>query len=223
MLGVYLFEGYGDHGFLTRDSALHGSLQDAAGPPHRIVSIASWDGLIRLVRERPVTSVALDESALALERTPEEALADLDSRFPNLGLMVLSHRQTDPLRLFRLGRAGIPNLVLLGVEELSRAVPRGLQRASERGATARVTRAMVPYLPRREMEALRMAMEGIHNRWSADRFASIVGLSRAFLSERLKACGSRPPVTLVWVRLFCRVLARGRVEPARAVSRQLEY
>jgi AraC-like DNA-binding protein len=209
----------------TRDSGLRTSLQQAAGPAHRIVVTSSWESVIRLVRERPVTSVALDEVALFAEPTPEDALADLGFRFPNLGLMIVSARQADPLRLFRLGRVGIPNLVLLGVEELNRAVPRALQRAAERGATARVTRAIAPYLPRWELDAVRVAMEGIHNRWTADRFASVVGLSRPFLSERFKAC-FLPPVghLLIWVRLFH--AGFWLEEPGRtgqSVSRQLEY
>jgi AraC-like DNA-binding protein len=209
----------------SRDAALSSSLRDAAGPSHRIVASSSWENLIRLVRERPVMSVALDECSLFAEPTPEEALADLGFRFPNLGLMIVSGRQADPLRLFRLGRVGIPNLVLLGVEELHRAVPRALLRASERGATTRVTRVIAPHVPRLELKAVRVAMEGVHNRWSADRFASVVGLSRAFLSERLKAC-CLPPVghLLIWVRL----LHAGfwLEEPGRtgeSVSRQLEY
>jgi AraC-like DNA-binding protein len=209
----------------TRDPTLQSSLQAAAGASHRIVSTPSWESLTRLIRERPVTSAALDEFALFSETAPEEALSDLGFRFPNLGLMVISRRQADPLRLFRLGRVGIPNLLLLGVEDLTRAVPRALHRASERGVTARVTRVIAPYLPRWELDAVRVAMEGIHNRWTADRFAQVVGLSRAFLSERLKACCL--PSTghlLIWVRLFH--AGFWLEEPGRtgeSVSRQLEY
>jgi AraC-like DNA-binding protein len=210
---------------LTRDAALQASLQGAVGGGHRIAATYNWDSLIRLVRERPVTAAALDESALPAERPPEDAIADIEARFPNLGIIVLSNREADPTRLFRLGRAGILNLVLLGVDDLSRALPRALQRAAERSATARVVRAMVPYLPRRELDSVRVAMEGIHNRWSADSFAAEVGLSRAFLSERLKAC-CLPPVghLLIWVRLFH--AGFWLEEPGRtgqSVSRQLEY
>jgi AraC-like DNA-binding protein len=200
-------------------------LQDAAGSDHRILATPSWAGLIRLIRERPVTSAALDELTLSSEHAPEEALSDLGLRFPNLGLVLVSRRHTDPLRLFRLGRLAIPNLILLGAEDVNRAVPRALLRASERGATARVIRVIAPYLPRWGLEAVRVAMEGIHHRWSADRFAAAVGFSRAFLSERLKAC-CLPPTghLLIWVRLFH--AAFWLEEPGRtgqSVSRQLEY
>jgi AraC-like DNA-binding protein len=88
-----------------------------------------------------------------------------------------------------------------------------------------VARALSPYLPRRELEAVRIAMEGVHHRWSADTFARVVGLSRPFLSERLKAC-CLPSAghLLIWARL----LHAGfwLEEPGRtgeSVSRQLEY
>jgi AraC-like DNA-binding protein len=209
----------------SQDPSLTMALERAAGSAHVVLSTSSWPGLQRLIRERPVTTAGLDVATLVAARSPEEALGEISSRFPNLGLIVLSHRHTDPIRLFRLGRAGIPNLILLGVEDLGRAVPRALQKASELGATMLVTKAMVPHLPPRELEAVRLAMDGVHHRWNADRFAASLGLSRPFLSERLKACGL--PSTghlLIWARL----LHAGfwLEEPGRtgeSVSRQLEY
>jgi AraC-like DNA-binding protein len=140
-------------------------------------------------------------------------------------LIVLLRRRPDPLRLFRLGRAGIQNLILLDAEDLSRAIPHALQRSAERSATAMVTRVMSPHLPFRELNAIRVAMDGVDYRWSAERFAEIVGLSRPFLSERLKAC--RLPSTghlLLWTRLLH--AGMWLEEPGRtgeSVSRQLEY
>jgi AraC-like DNA-binding protein len=209
----------------SQDPALTSALERAAGPSYVLLSTSSWQGLHRLIRERPVTTAGLDASALSSGRSPEEALGEIFSRFPNLGLIVLSHRHTDPIRLFRLGRAGIPNLILLGVEDLGRAVPRALAKASELGATTFVTRAVAPYLPSRELEAVRLAMDCVHHRWNAERFAASLGLSRPFLSERLKACGL--PSTghlLIWARLLHAGLwleEPGRT--AESVSRQLEY
>jgi AraC-like DNA-binding protein len=209
----------------SNDSGLADAVDRAAGPAHVLLSTSSWQGLQRLIRERPITTAGLDVCTLQGSRSPEEAVAELSARFPNLGLVVLSRRQTDPIRLFRLGRAGIPNLILVGVEELGRAVPRALQRATELGATTRVIRTLAPHLPTRELEAVRLAMDGVHHRWNADRFAATLGISRPFLSERLKACGL--PSTghlLIWARL----LHAGfwLEEPGRtgeSVSRQLEY
>jgi AraC-like DNA-binding protein len=209
----------------SNDSDLTVAVEQAAGPSHVVLSTASWQTLHRLIRERPVTTAGLDASCLVGGRTPDEALGELSTRFPNLGLIVLSDRHTDPIRLFRLGRAGIPNLILVGVEDLGRAVPRALQKATELGATTQVMRALAPHLPSRELEAVRQAMEGVHHRWNADRFAASLGISRPFLSERLKACGL--PSTghlLIWARL----LHAGfwLEEPGRtgeSVSRQLEY
>jgi len=208
----------------THEPGLSAALGRAAGPKE-LATVSSWPSLIRLVRERPVTTSVLDAAALPPGKTPVQAVLDLRSRFTNLGLVILFHRHTEPLELFHLGRAGLPHLVLLEVEDLGRAVPRALQRAEERGATAMVTRALSPYLPRRELRAVRLAMEGVHQCWSADDFASAVGLSRPFLSERLKACGlPSAGHLLIWARLLHAGL--WLEEPGRtgeSVSRQLEY
>jgi AraC-like DNA-binding protein len=209
----------------TQDPALAAAFDRASGTTHDVLSTSSWQGLIRLIRERPVTAAGLDVSSLGAGRSPDEALGEIFSSFPNLGLIVLSDRDTDPIRLFRLGRAGIPNLILVGVEDLGRAVPRALQKALELGATAIVTRTLASYLPPRELEAVRLAMDGVHHRWNADRFAASLGLSRPFLSERLKASGlPSAGHLLIWARL----LHSGfwLEEPGRtgeSVSRQLEY
>jgi AraC-like DNA-binding protein len=209
----------------SSDPSLTAELELAVGPGHVLLPTSSWQGLQRLIRERPVTTAGLDVSALPAGRSPDEAVGELTARFPNLGLFVLSNRHTPPSQLFRLGRARIPHLILLDVEDLRRAVPRELQRATEMGATSRVVRALTPHLPSREVDAVRLAMDGVHHRWNAERFAACVGLSRPFLSERLKACGL--PSTghlLIWARL----LHAGfwLEEPGRtgeSVSRQLEY
>ena len=145
--------------------------------------------------------------------------------FSYLGGILCTHFHDEPVLLFHLGRAGISHRIRWGVEDLDRELPRAVARAGERSATALVGRALRPYLPRRELQAVRLAMEGVHLRWSAEEFAKQVGLSRPFLSERLKAC--RLPSAghlLVWARL----LHAGfwLEEPGRtgeSVSRQLEY
>lgn len=210
---------------LTRDRALRGLVERTVEGAHSIAGTPSWQGLGRTVRERPVTLAVLDVSTLPGDRPLESAIAELRSSFPNLGLILLASRHQNPVSLFHLGRAGIPHLILLGVEELDRELPRALLRASERGASTLVARALGPYLPARELAAIRIAMNGVHHRWSAEEFAARVGLSRPFLSERLKACGlPSAGHLLVWTRL----LHAGfwLAEPGRtgeSVSRQLEY
>jgi AraC-like DNA-binding protein len=208
----------------TEDLGLPAALEGVAGD-HALVATSSWPGLLRLIRERPVTTVGVDVCALSRGRSPEEALAELSSQYPNLGLLVLSHRHTDPIRLFRLGRVGIPNLILLDFEELGRAVPRALQRASEMGATALVTRAFSPYVGARVLDAVHLAMDQVHQRLSAEQFAMELGLSRPFLSEQLKASGlPSAGHLLTWAKLLHAgfwLEEPGRT--AESVSRQLEY
>jgi AraC-like DNA-binding protein len=210
---------------LTHDRSLELRLSDVLEPRHSIAPAHSWGGLERMVRERPVTTTIIDLSAVDPRPSCEAALTGLRTLFPHLGLLLVVRRHRDPFTLFRLGRAGIRNLVLLAVEDLNRELSRGLARAGEGGAASLVTRFLSPYLPGREMEVVYLAMDSIHRRWSAEALAGEVGLSRPFLSECLKAHGL-PSLGhfLLWARLFH--AGHWLEEPGRtgeSVSRQLEY
>ena len=182
----------------------------------------SWPGLVRVVQERPVTVVLVD---LAERLEVEEGLAELRARFPHLGLVLMARRHDDPVALFRLGRAGIRNLILLSVDHLERELPLTLFRAAEDGTASLVARSLSAYLPRRELRALRLAIDGVHLRWSADEFAARLGLSRPHLSVRMKRIGlPSAGHLLTWSRLMH--AGRWLEEPGRtgeSVSRQLEY
>lgn len=209
----------------ARDRGCQKALARVLCHRHCVVTSPSWSGLERLVRERPVTVAVVDVASFPPPREAEEALFSLRSAFPHLGVVLAVRRPSDPMALFRLGRAAIPDLVLLSVDQVEVELPRALARAAMRGASARVLRALSPHLARRELDAVRLAMDGVHRRWSAEEFADEIGLSRPFLSERLK--GSRLPSAghlLIWTRL----LHAGfwLAEPGRtgeSVSRQLEY
>jgi AraC-like DNA-binding protein len=206
---------------LSRDRLLKESLERSL-TGHALVRSPSWPGLLRVVRERPVTMALVDLADL--ERV-EERLLELRASFPYLGLVLMARRHDDPVALFRLGRSGIRNLILLSVDHLARELPRTLARAHEEGTTALVARRLSAYLPRRELRALRQALDGVHERWSADEFAGRIGISRPHLSVRMKRLGL--PSTghlLTWARLLH--AGRWLEEPGRtgeSVSRQLEY
>src|SRR6185436_5276799 len=138
-------------------------------PGHALVRSPSWPGLMRVVRERPVTLALVD---LAELEGVEERLLELRVSFPHLGLVLMARRLDDPVALFRLGRAGIRNLILLSVDHLDRELPRTLARAADEGTASLVARRLAVYLPRRELTAVREALEGVHLRWSADDFAA---------------------------------------------------
>jgi AraC-like DNA-binding protein len=155
----------------------------------------------------------------------EEGLVELRASFPFLGLVLMARRHDDPVALFRLGRAGIRNLILLSVDHLDQELPRTLAKADQEGTASLVARRLAVYLPRRELGVVRAALDGVHLRWSADDFAARLGLSRPHLSVRMKRLGL--PSTghlLTWARLLH--AGRWLEEPGRtgeSVSRQLEY
>lgn len=210
---------------LSRERPVRSLVERSAGPDHAVASTPSWPALVRLVRERPVTTALLDLDALAERGCPEGRLMALRDLFPHLPVVLLARPAEDPVRLFRLGRAGVRDLLLLPVDDLHRELPRALVRVAGRGTASMVLRALSPVVPRRELMAVRLALEGLHHLWGADDYASHLGLSRPHLSELFKDVGL--PSTghlLVWVRLLH--AGRWLEEPGRtgeSVSRQLEY
>jgi len=197
----------------------------ALSAAHDVAESASWPGLGRLIRERPVIVAVTDLTSVGVGGAAATRLLRLRSSFPGLGLVVLVQRHRDPVVLFRLGTMGIRNVVLMDAEGVERFLLRSVSRALDRGVTALVTRSVSAYLPPRELSAVRMALDRVHLRWSAEEFAGEVGLSRPFLSECFKEWGL-PSVGhfLVWTRLLHAgywLSDGGRT--AESVSRQLEY
>jgi len=210
---------------LAGDRRLEVRLSELLEPRHRLALSHSWGGLNRVVRERPATEVLVDLSAVPQVPSAEGALATFRGLYPRLPLLLFVRSHGDPFRLFRLGRAGIGNLILLDLQHLEGDLERALARCEEASATSLVTRFLSPYLPRRELRLAYRAMDGVHRRWSAEELAGEVGLTRPFISERLKAYGL-PSLGhfLIWTRLFH--AGRWLEEPGRtgeSVGRQLEY
>jgi len=191
---------------------------------HSVATARSWERLLWLVRERPVTGVVIDSEAVPPDVAADAAIGELRRRFPSLATVLVARPETDPLSLFRLGRAGIGGLVLQPADRLG-GVTEALRRALASGLEALVTRAVSPYLPRRETHALRLALEGVQHGWSADELAEHCGSSRAHTSVRLRACGlPSAGHLLIWARLLH--AGRWLADPGRtaqSISRQLEY
>lgn len=217
--------GMGFVALLTRESPVRSLVERAAGPQRALAATPSWAAFLRLVRERPVTQAVLDLDSLGHRGCAVGRLASARDLFPHLPVVLLAHSRTDPTLLFRLGRAGVRDLLLLQVDDLEHELPRALLRVGARGTSSVVLRALSPLIPRRELVAVRTALDGVHHRWGADDFASVLGLSRPHLSERLKEVGlPSAGHLLIWTRLLH--AGRWLEEPGRtgeSVSRQLEY
>jgi len=210
---------------LGRDRGLEFQLTELLESRHSLALTHSWGGLNRVIRERPATAAIVNLEAIPLFPSSERVLAGLRAQFPYLGLILLLKAGQDPFTLFRLGRAGIRNLVLLPVKDLQHKMPGTLARAGEEGATSFVIRSLSPFLPPRELRATYLAMDSVHRQWSTEEMAEEVGLTRPYLSERFKKVGL-PSLGhfLLWTKLFH--AGHWLEEPGRtgeSVSRQLEY
>lgn len=205
---------------------IYQALREPAADSLAVAAARSWEGLLRLVRERPTTAAVVDSAALPRHLSEEEAVGELRRRFPSLGVVFVSRPHVDPVSLFRLGRAGIRSLVLLPLDELSgQDLATAVWSALESSTEAHVTRTVSPYVPERASRALRLALEGVQRGWSTEDLSRAVGLTRAHASVRLKACGL-PSVghLLTWAKLLH--AGRWLSDPGRSaqgVSRQLEY
>lgn len=210
---------------LSSAPEVHRAMRGASDDQLEVAAARSWDGLLRLVRERPATVVLIDSEALT--GLPEDqAVGELRRRFPSLATVFVARPRMDPVSLFRLGRAGIQGLVLLPVDALSRdGLVAAIWRALGSSTDAIVTRAVSPHVPARELRTVRLALEGVQRGWAAEDLARALGLTRAHTSVRLKSCGL--PSTghmLTWAKLLH--AGRWLTDPGRSaqsVSRQLEY
>lgn len=210
---------------LARDSHVANGAFRALRVDHGVAQTASWDRLVWLIRERPVTAVVLDSAAMPVWRDQAAAVGELRRSFPSVALVYVARPHVDPTALFRLGRAGIESLVPVALEAARSSISVAARRALRFSTEALVTRSLSAYLPAREMKVVRVALDGVQRGWSADELAHGAGLTRAHLSVRLKAIGLPSAGHLL---LWAKLLHAGRWlgDPGRtgeSVSRQLEY
>jgi AraC-like DNA-binding protein len=209
----------------TGNPDVEGAVRAGLGERSVVARTASWARFLHLVRERPATCAVVDEGAVRSPSGAEGALAELRTAFPSVAVVLISRPQSDPFMLLRLGRAGIDGLVLVGTDDVARAVPEAVARALARGTEALVARALGSYLPARSCRAVRLALEGVQRSWRTAELARQAGYSRPHLSWRLRSDGlPSAGHLLVWARLLH--AGRWLTDPGRSaesVSRQLEY
>lgn len=210
--------------FFTRDRVLEQGGCEGLASEHFVLRVATWSKLLWVVRERPTTCVVIDGGALP--RTGgAEALADLRRRFPSVATVLVTRQSMDATMLFRMGRAGLSDVVLLGLDGAAGGAPRAVRRALTQSTASVVVRVVSPSLPKRELHAVRLCLEAVQRGWSAEDVARRAELSRAHLSVRLGARGLPSTGRLV---TWCRMLhaARWLQDPGRtaeSVGRQLDY
>jgi len=210
---------------LSRDPGVTGAVSDHLPEGAQVLVAPAMRRLHQYLLNRPVTAILVDVSALPGTSSRLEALRPLRRGFPRTPIILLARLGTDPAVLFELGRTGLRHLVMVHADDWELELRRVLAEAAEESPPALVARRLAQYVPPRELQVLRLAMESLHRRPSAEGFSREVGLTRPFLSQCLKATGL-PSVghLLVWSRLFH--AAHWLEEPARSgesISRQLEY
>jgi AraC-like DNA-binding protein len=208
---------------LTRDAAIlsHFSSTDRAST---VAVTRSWDRVLWLIRERPVTDVILDSAELPAGRDVAVTLAEVRRRFPSVGTVFVA-KKLRPLTFLQLGRAGITDLTLLPYDDLGPGLERGMAASLRRSTTSRVIRAIGMGLHAADRRIVQAALDGALLGWQADDLATYAGWTRAHLSVRLRSRGLPSAGHLL---LWAKLLHAGRwlSEPGRSaesVSRQLEY
>jgi len=210
---------------LTHDPSVRAALTSPSGGTLSVAATRSWDRLLWLLRERPITAVVIDSAALPADFDHLAAVAELRRRFPSLGTVLIARPDLDPIGLFRLGRAGISDLVLIPLDDLAGGLHRGIVRSAVRSTLSFVARMLSGRLPSMEHEMVRLALDGVQLGWNAEDLAARVGWTRAHMSVRLRARGlPSAGHLLTWAKLLH--AARWLEDPGRSaesISRQLEY
>lgn len=209
---------------LSRDPVLRTLLQSREGVTAG-ASARAPGRLLRLVRERPVTTVVVDSEAFSESWAPEAILREMAHRFPSVGAVFVARPGLSPVTLLQLGRAGIPGLELVPAHDLVHGLPRSLARAARTGTRARVLRALGGQLDGWSRDLIGTALDAAIVGWGADQLAAHFGWSRAHLGVRLGARALPSPGKLL---LWARMLHAARWIPeegrtAESVSRQLDY
>lgn len=210
---------------LTRDPKVRLGLRGPLLATHSVAATRSWERLRWLVRERPATVAIVDSAALPGHLTEDAAVGELRRRYPSLAVLLIVRRGADPVSLFRLGRAGLSNLLLLPADALEEEFARAVGAVLAGSTTSLVTRAVSAAVPARETGAIRLALEAVQRGWSTEELAARLGITRPHLSVRLKQVGlPSAGHLLIWAKMLH--ASRWLTDPdrsAESVSRQLEY
>lgn len=207
------------------DSDLSKSVDEFMQPWHDGFDVPSWASLERSVRDRPVTEVLVDVSALDRETGPQQ-VCRLRSLYPSVGVVLVCPPPIDARALFEIGRTcGELPVVVPGVDDLAGRLNMILASASGSRVAGRVVSRLTGLLPAREMGVVRASLEWTHRCWSSEVLAQAFGYSRPFLSHCLREQGLPPLGRLqVWARMFhagAWLADPGR--SAESVAAQLEY
>lgn len=208
----------------SSDRGLQARARTLLGDRHAVAAVASWVRALRLVRERPVTTLVMHEAALGIGEA-ERAVQHLSDRFPSVRLVYLADGISCPETLLRLGRSPVARLLLASVDRLDARLPEVVAASSPGSADALVTRTLSPYLPPREVETVRRALEGALRGWSTEVLARASGVTRPHLSVQLREVGLPSAGRLL---LWGKLLHAGGwlTDPGRSaqsVARQLDY
>jgi len=215
---------------ITSDEPLPPHLQGELKGEHDLACATTWDSLVRLVRERPVSVAVVDGSLLIEPDRPSwdsgiRQVSRLTRLFPSVGILVLWRPEIRGQVLFRLGSAVRRPIRMLPVSQIQTRLRHEISRSLEGSAPTRVMRLLRSQMAKDQESTLREALSGLHLRYSAEAFAASRGMTRPTLSERLKGGGL---VSVGRLLLWSRLLhaAVWLCEPGRtadSVARQLEY
>jgi AraC-like DNA-binding protein len=210
----------------TGDGRYQARLSAAAGPPHTLEFVPGWAGVPALLERRPVDVVLLD--AGSRDRLPYQQLAWLRRQHPQVARLVLLAADGREMDLFRLGRQGVDEMVLLGHEPLADTLPAALDRAVVRGVARRAAARLEGRVPELFTDALTWAVEqadAFPPPGPADLARAAARSPGAYRRELRRAGLPAPRRILLWGRLVraAHLLHAPEPPPVEAVAHRLGY
>jgi AraC-like DNA-binding protein len=198
-------------------------LRAAVHGRHDVVACEDWDALVSVSEQQPVRAAVID--LFAGGRASFERIRQLKQRLPRLTLIAYVVFARDRAHdLFDAGRQGVDGLVLADQDDAPAALLALVDRAESRSLGA-IVRDALPDVDSVTRDAVLVSVTRAHEGLSSEQLASLVGVPRRTLSQRLANAGfPGPRQLLTWGQLISAAyLLEERRRSADGIARALAF
>ncbi len=211
---------------LLPDPVQLGRVRAALRARYGLIACADWPELLRTCVREPVALAIVDLHVGGVGGRPSfEELRQLKRLRPAVTrVLYVGMPPTRPHELFEAGRFGVDGLIVADVDDGPREILTTVEQAEARGMTAAV-RAVLGDVRPTVRDAVLVAVTRAHQRLTPQQLASVLGIRRRALAERLEAAGYPPPQRLItWGRLLVAgQLLEDRERSADSVAMALDF